>query len=282
MGTAFAGPTRYRRGLLNGLAFAIALFQQTNIVLHVFIGRIFSLCDGKRGMRALVVAAQHVGVALVVENLNRRADNADRLGIGAVGQIKATQAIVGSSKTKPSFRIARMFFDRSGGNVFRQDRNYSRDIVSCRDSIHRSDRCRAGPARPPPERPMAAARTRWISTAGGGADVSTTCCGVDVSADAWASVASCGADAVPVFDLRNSEKLLEVLHPANQRPATAMIETRAIPVAHDKALRKRPVSGRRQARGGWLRKSSPCRRPPYFRRLRPHIGLFRATSGRQK
>lgn len=46
--------------LLDGLAFTIALLQETNIVLHVFVGGIFALGDGKRGVRAFVIAAQHV------------------------------------------------------------------------------------------------------------------------------------------------------------------------------------------------------------------------------
>jgi hypothetical protein len=47
-------------GLLNGLALAVALLKEADVVLDVFIGGIFAQCDRQRGMRAFVVAAQHV------------------------------------------------------------------------------------------------------------------------------------------------------------------------------------------------------------------------------
>ena len=68
-------------------------------------------------MRALIVAAQHVRVTLVVENRDRRADDADRLGIGAVGEIKAAQAIIRGGETEPGLRVARMLFD-CGAEMF--------------------------------------------------------------------------------------------------------------------------------------------------------------------
>ena len=46
--------------LLDGLALAVALFKEANIVLDVFIVRVLAPGGGKRRMRALVVAAQHV------------------------------------------------------------------------------------------------------------------------------------------------------------------------------------------------------------------------------
>lgn len=46
--------------LLDGLALAIALFKEPEIVLDVFVVRILAAGGGKRCMRALVVAAQHV------------------------------------------------------------------------------------------------------------------------------------------------------------------------------------------------------------------------------
>ena len=55
-GKGVSGPTV----LLDGLALAVALFKETNIVLDVFIVRILATSGSKRRMRALVVAAQHV------------------------------------------------------------------------------------------------------------------------------------------------------------------------------------------------------------------------------
>ena len=46
--------------LLDGLALAVALFKEANIVLDVFIVRVLAPGGGKRRVRALVVAAQHV------------------------------------------------------------------------------------------------------------------------------------------------------------------------------------------------------------------------------
>jgi len=46
--------------LLDGLALAVALFKEAEIVLDIFIVRILAQGGGKRCVRALVVAAQHV------------------------------------------------------------------------------------------------------------------------------------------------------------------------------------------------------------------------------
>lgn len=46
--------------LLDGLALAVALFKEANIVLDIFIVRVLAPGGGKRRVRALVVAAQHV------------------------------------------------------------------------------------------------------------------------------------------------------------------------------------------------------------------------------
>ena len=46
--------------LLDGLALAVALFKKPEIVLDVFVVRILAQGGGKRRVRALVVAAQHV------------------------------------------------------------------------------------------------------------------------------------------------------------------------------------------------------------------------------
>ena len=46
--------------LLDGLALAIALLQKTQVVLDKFVGGILALGSHKRGVRAFVVAAQHI------------------------------------------------------------------------------------------------------------------------------------------------------------------------------------------------------------------------------
>ena len=53
---------------------------------------------------ALVVAAQHVGEALVVEDFRRRADRPDGCRVGAVGQIEAAQPVVETPPARPRLR----------------------------------------------------------------------------------------------------------------------------------------------------------------------------------
>src|SRR5665213_2933680 len=108
------------RALLYRLALASALGQQMQIVLHVFIARILALGFGELGAGALVVAAQHVGIALVVENLGGRPDDADGLVIGAVGEIEAAQAVIGGGKAEPGLRVARMMFGGAAEILLRQ------------------------------------------------------------------------------------------------------------------------------------------------------------------
>src|SRR5690348_10860006 len=105
-------------GLFYALALAIALFEQPQVVLHVFVAGILALCGRERRVRALVVTTQHVREALVVENLDGRSNDADRLTIGAVGEIKPAQAIVGGGKADPGFGIARMLLDRGTEMLF--------------------------------------------------------------------------------------------------------------------------------------------------------------------
>src|SRR6185437_16104907 len=99
-------------GLLDGLALAIALLQKTQVVLDIFVGGILALGRHKRSVRAFVVAAQHIRIALVVQNLGRWSKDANRLTIGAVSKIKTPQAIIGRGKAEPGLRVARM---RLGG-----------------------------------------------------------------------------------------------------------------------------------------------------------------------
>ena len=105
-------------GLLVAFAFAITLFGQSQVVLHLFVGGILVLCRGERRVRALVVTTQHIREALIVENLDGRSNNADRLTVGAVREIKPAQAIVGGGKADPGLGIARMRLDGAAEMLF--------------------------------------------------------------------------------------------------------------------------------------------------------------------
>jgi hypothetical protein len=72
--------------LLHRFAVVAAVVEQLQIGLDVGIARVLGLRLFEHFVRAGVVAAQHVGEAFVVEELDGRADQADRLGIGAVGE----------------------------------------------------------------------------------------------------------------------------------------------------------------------------------------------------
>ena len=105
-------------GLLVAFAFAITLFEQPQVVLHLFVGGILVLCRGERHVRALVVTTQHTREALIVENPDGRSNNADRLTIGAVRESKPAQAIVGGGKADPGLGIARMRLDGAAEMLF--------------------------------------------------------------------------------------------------------------------------------------------------------------------
>jgi hypothetical protein len=98
-------------GTSRGFALAIALFEQPQVVLHVFVGGILALRRRERRVRALVVTAQHIREALVVENLDGRSSNADRLTVGTVRQVKPAQPIVRGCEADPGFGIVRMRLD---------------------------------------------------------------------------------------------------------------------------------------------------------------------------
>src|SRR5580704_13249577 len=98
------------RGLLDGLTLAGAVFQKLNVIEHVFIAGILALSGSELLARALVVATQHVGIALVVQDFGGRSDNADGLGVGAVGEIEAAQTVIGRGQAEPGFRVTRAQF----------------------------------------------------------------------------------------------------------------------------------------------------------------------------
>ena len=149
-------------GLLDGLALAIALFQKTQVVLDIFVGGILALGSHKRRVRAFVVAAQHIRIALVVQNLGRRSKDADRLTIGAISKIKTPQAIIGRGKAEPGLRVARMRLD-GAAEMFLGDAVIVRAIILlAENSVRRMGRCRASRARLV-ARPTAAAPCRWWS-----------------------------------------------------------------------------------------------------------------------
>ena len=79
--------------------------EQHQIVLNIGIGRVLLGRKQKRRARFAKVAAQHVGISLIVQDLRRRTDDAGRLLVGAIGQFETAQAIIGSGETEPGFRI---------------------------------------------------------------------------------------------------------------------------------------------------------------------------------
>src|SRR5215510_162717 len=86
-----SSPARGRRNawldLLSAAVAAHAFFQNLDIVLDVWVGRIHLERLAELGARAHVVPAQHVREALVVEDLGRRPDDADGCRVGAVGEL---------------------------------------------------------------------------------------------------------------------------------------------------------------------------------------------------
>lgn len=58
-----------------------------------------------------VFAAQHEGEALVVEDFRRRANDADGLLVGAVGEIEAVQVVIAGRQADPGGGGARMLAD---------------------------------------------------------------------------------------------------------------------------------------------------------------------------
>lgn len=127
--------------LLHRFALANAVLQELQIGLHVGIGRILGQRLAQRAVGAGVVAAQHVGEALIVEDFDRRADEAERFAIGAVGKIEAAQPVVSRRQSDPGFGVARAFFDRRaeaffgeaetvGAEIFLAERNVVIGIVT--------------------------------------------------------------------------------------------------------------------------------------------------------
>src|SRR5262249_41271940 len=80
---------RVRMSLLGGLALAQARLDRFEIVLDVGVAGVAGLRLQQRLAGAARVAAQHVGVATVVEDLRRGTGDLGRLVVGAVGEIEA-------------------------------------------------------------------------------------------------------------------------------------------------------------------------------------------------
>src|SRR5207302_9161852 len=97
--------------LLDGFAGTGALLEQLEIVLDVGTARILGLRGAQDRAGARIIAAQHVGIALVIEDLRRRSDDLDRLVVGAVGELEPAQPIVAGREPDPGFGIARMQLD---------------------------------------------------------------------------------------------------------------------------------------------------------------------------
>src|ERR1700761_4819942 len=96
--------------LLDGFAVVIALSEQLQIGLDVGIGWVLGLRLFERLVGSGVIAAQHVGEALVVKEFRCRAEDLEGLGLGAVGKIETTQPVIRRREPDPGLGIARMLF----------------------------------------------------------------------------------------------------------------------------------------------------------------------------
>ena len=98
-------------GLLDGLGLGGAGLKQPQIADDVGIAggaaqRLIELFVGPR-----VVAAQHVGIALVVEDLDLDAGELGGLRVGAIGEVEAFDVIVGRGEIEPGLGVVRMLLD---------------------------------------------------------------------------------------------------------------------------------------------------------------------------
>lgn len=211
-------------GLLDGLALAIALFQKTQVVLDIFVGGILALGSHKRRVRAFVVAAQHIRIALIVQNLGRRSKDADRLTIGAISKIKTPQAIIGCGKAEPGLCVARMQLDGAAEMLLG-------DAVIVRAIILLAELSSSYGSLP--SKPGVVGRA---PNGGGTVPVvvsSVGFSGSDASAFACAAEASSDGGLEPNRLETLVEKPLDA-HPASQRVATITTNPRAIPVSMPK------------------------------------------------
>src|SRR5262245_47983535 len=85
--TTFA--IRHSLLLLDAFALSLALLEQLEIALDIGIVRVLRAGLEQCRARTRIVAAQHKGIAPVVEHFRRRTDDGDRLAIGAVGKLEA-------------------------------------------------------------------------------------------------------------------------------------------------------------------------------------------------
>ena len=88
-----------------------ARIEQFSIVEGCRIDRVELQRCVERSARFREIAAQHIRVALVIENAGGLAVEIDRGGIGVVGQIKSPQSIVARRQTDPGGYVLRRFFD---------------------------------------------------------------------------------------------------------------------------------------------------------------------------
>src|SRR5262245_65748333 len=92
--------------LLPSAAAPHALLQKLEVVPDVRVGRVKRERFSELLVRARVVAAQHVGEALVVQDLGRGPQNGDRRVIGAVRQLEALEAVVRGAEADERLRLA--------------------------------------------------------------------------------------------------------------------------------------------------------------------------------
>jgi hypothetical protein len=91
-----------------------ALIEQGDVVGNVGIGGVFCPRFLQNSARMHEVAAQQEGIALIVEDLGRAADQRLRRGClwGAVGEIEAPQPVIGGGEPEPGIGLARSGVDR--------------------------------------------------------------------------------------------------------------------------------------------------------------------------
>src|SRR5260370_13298040 len=88
--------------LLRGFALAQACLDRFEIVLDVGVGGVAGLRLQQRLAGAARIAAQHIGVTAVIEDLRRGACDLGRLVVGAVGEIETPLAGVRRASISPT------------------------------------------------------------------------------------------------------------------------------------------------------------------------------------
>ena len=139
------GTTGRQQGAIGWLCRCGRSFEQFEIVLDVGTARVLGLRDAQCLACARVVAAQHVGIALVVEDLRRRPDDLDRLLVGAVGELEPAQPVIGGREPDPGLGVARMLLDGTAEVALGETEIAGAEVLLAEAEVVVRDRCRAVP-----------------------------------------------------------------------------------------------------------------------------------------